>query len=51
MAPLRHQTHILFDVTPAGQRFVMVSHDGASHDSPPGLVLVHNWFSDLSKNE
>ena len=40
-----------FDMTPDGERFLMITASGGAEDTsaPPSLVLVQNWFEELRR--
>ncbi len=42
-----------YDITPDGQRFVMLRRGGAEtteDDAPPALVVVQNWLAEHGRN-
>ena len=39
-----------YDVSPNGERFLMIKDSGASDETPPAeLILVQNWFGELER--
>jgi hypothetical protein len=39
-----------FDISPDGQRFVMIKEGGGSvTDAPPQIVVVQHWFEELKR--
>ncbi len=39
-----------YDVSPNGERFLMIKAGGAGDDTPPAeLILVQNWFEELKR--
>ena len=44
-------THRPYDLTPDGDRFVMIKTGGATSgpDESPQIVLVQNWFEELTR--
>jgi hypothetical protein len=39
-----------YDVSPDGQRFLLVKEDGLKSDAdPPSVVVVLNWFGELKR--
>jgi hypothetical protein len=39
-----------YDVSPNGERFLMIKEGGASDETPPAeLILVQNWFEELKR--
>jgi serine/threonine-protein kinase len=40
-----------YDVSPSGERFLMIKEGGGSEDTaaPPSIVVVQNWFEELKR--
>ena len=40
-----------YDVTPDGQRFLMITATGGAEETsaPPSLIVVENWFEELRR--
>ena len=39
-----------YDISPDGQRFLMISADGVDlSGTPPSLIIVQNWFEELRR--
>ena len=39
----------IYDVSPDGERFLMIKEGGSDESSPAELILVQNWVDELER--
>jgi len=40
----------MYDITPDGQRFLMIKNpSGSDQPAPPSLIVVQNWVEELTR--